>query len=68
MVWTVFATSVSQALVMERALGMSTGHAETFNYCEQWLRRLEGDPVTAGDAKPVSDHQARIEQSAPFGP
>ena len=38
-VWTVFATSVSQALVMERALGMSTGHAETFKYCEQWLRR-----------------------------
>ena len=67
-VWTVFATSVSQALVMERALGMSTGHAETFKYCEQWLRRLEGDPVIAGDAKPVSDHQARIEQSAPFGP
>ncbi|PRC61372.1 TetR family transcriptional regulator, partial [Mycobacterium sp. ITM-2017-0098] len=26
-VWTVFATSVSQALVMERALGMNTGHA-----------------------------------------
>jgi AcrR family transcriptional regulator len=67
-VWTVFATSVSQALVMERALGMSTGHAETFTYCEQWLRRLEGDPVTAGDANPGSDHQARIEQSAPFGP
>ena len=41
-VWTVFATSVSQALVMERALGMSTGHAETFAFCEEWLRRLEG--------------------------
>jgi TetR/AcrR family transcriptional regulator len=54
--------------VMERALGMSTGHAETFKYCEQWLRRLEGDPVTVGDATPGSDHQARIEQSAPFGP
>ena len=67
-VWTVFATSVSQALVMERALGMSTGHAETFRYCEQWLRRLEGDPVTGGDARPGGDHQARIEQSAPFGP
>jgi AcrR family transcriptional regulator len=44
-VWTVFATSVSQALIVERALGMTTGHAETFAYCEQWLRRLEGDPV-----------------------
>ncbi|HEX2212641.1 MAG TPA: helix-turn-helix domain-containing protein [Mycobacterium sp.] len=43
-VWTVFATAVSQAIVMERALGMSTGHAETFEFCEQWLRRLEGEP------------------------
>ena len=43
-VWTVFATSVSQAMVMERALGMSTGHAETFAFCERWLRRLEGEP------------------------
>lgn len=44
-VWTVFATAVSQAIVMERALGMSTGHAETFAFCETWLRRLEGDPL-----------------------
>ncbi|MGV0848883.1 TetR/AcrR family transcriptional regulator [Mycolicibacterium phlei] len=43
-VWTVFATSVSQALVVERALGMTTGHAETFEFCEKWIRRLEGDP------------------------
>ncbi len=43
-VWTVFATSVSQALVMERALGMDTGHAETFAFCEQWIRRFEGEP------------------------
>lgn len=46
-VWTVFATSVSQAMVVERALGISTGHAETFAFCEQWLRRLEGDPLPA---------------------
>lgn len=49
-VWTVFATSVSQVMVMERALGMSTGHAETFAFCEQWLRRLEGEPLDSGDA------------------
>ena len=68
-VWTVFATSVSQGLVMERALGMSTGHAETFAYCEQWIRRLEGEPLSA-DAWIVesSGHQLRIEQSAPLGP
>src|SRR6476469_3672919 len=49
-VWTVFATSVSQGLVMERALGMTTGHAETFAYCEQWIRRLEGEPHPGEDA------------------
>lgn len=58
-VWTVFATSVSQALVMERALGISTGHAETFAYCEQWLRRLEGEPLPA---------TVDVEASAPSHP
>ena len=67
-VWTVFATSVSQGLVMERALGMTTGHAETFAYCEQWIRRLEGEPLPADDGVVISGHQLRIEQSAPFGP
>ncbi|MCV7281138.1 TetR/AcrR family transcriptional regulator [Mycolicibacterium flavescens] len=50
-VWTVFATSVSQSLVVERALGMSTGHAEVFAFCEAWIRRLEGDPLPAGSTK-----------------
>jgi AcrR family transcriptional regulator len=63
-VWTVFATSVSQGLVMERALGMTTGHAEILQFCEEWLRRLEGEPPDVDGA----DHQLRIEQSAPFGP
>jgi TetR/AcrR family transcriptional regulator len=63
-VWTVFATSVSQAMVMERALGISTGHAETFDFCERWLRRLEGEPLPLD----APDHQERIEQSAPLGP
>ncbi|KUI16481.1 TetR family transcriptional regulator [Mycobacterium sp. GA-1285] len=45
-VWTVFATSVSQGLVVERALGMTTGHAETFAFCEKWIRRLEGEPLS----------------------
>ena len=66
-VWTVFATSVSQGLVMERALGMTTGHAETFAYCEQWIRRLEGEPLP-DDLIVNSSHQLRIEQSAPLGP
>ena len=55
-VWTVFATSVSQAMVMERALGMSTGHEETFAFCEGWLRRLEGEPQEdMAPAVPVAD-------------
>ena len=41
-VWAVFATSVTQVLVMERALGMSAGHAEMLAFCEEWLIRLEG--------------------------
>ncbi|MBX7434987.1 TetR/AcrR family transcriptional regulator [Mycobacterium sp. Y57] len=48
-VWTVFATSVSQALIVERELGIDTGHAETFEFCERWLRRLEGDPLPLPD-------------------
>ena len=62
--WTAFATSVSQAIVMERALGMSSGHDETYKYCEAWLRRLEGEPLPAPD----HDYQLRSEQSAPLGP
>ncbi|UXA16568.1 TetR/AcrR family transcriptional regulator [Mycobacterium sp. SMC-4] len=46
-VWTIFATAVSQAIVMERALGISTGHDEAFAFCEEWLRRLEGEPLPA---------------------
>jgi TetR/AcrR family transcriptional regulator len=67
-VWTVFATSVSQAMVMERALGITTGHAETFEFCEQWLRRLEGEPLPLDETDAAGGHQLRIEQSAPLGP
>ena len=43
LVWAVFATSVSQVLVMERELGISLGHTEMLAFCEEWLRRLEGE-------------------------
>ncbi|GLP74499.1 TetR family transcriptional regulator [Mycobacterium antarcticum] len=42
-VWAVFATSVSRVLIMEQALGMSAGHDEMLAFCEDWLRRLEGE-------------------------
>lgn len=44
-VWAVFATSVSRVMVMERALGMSSGHDEMFAFCEGWLRRMEGERI-----------------------
>lgn len=43
-VWTFLATSVSRVMVMEQALGMSSGHAEVLAFCEGWLRRIEGEP------------------------
>jgi AcrR family transcriptional regulator len=42
----VLMTSVSRVLVMERTLGISLGHAETFEFVERWLQRLEGVPKT----------------------
>jgi hypothetical protein len=39
-------TSVSRVLVIEQALGMSAGHAETVAFVERCLHRLEGDPDT----------------------
>jgi hypothetical protein len=32
-------------LVLEQSLGISFGHAEMLSFCEDWLRRLEGDRV-----------------------
>jgi TetR/AcrR family transcriptional regulator len=46
-VWALFATSVSQVLVLERALGMTNGHAEMLAFCEEWLRRFEGERIPA---------------------
>ncbi|MCW2654572.1 MAG: hypothetical protein QOE41_4934 [Mycobacterium sp.] len=40
----VLVMGVSQLLVMEEALGMSAGHAETVEVVESYLRRLEGEP------------------------
>jgi AcrR family transcriptional regulator len=43
-VLTVLLTSVSRVMIMEQALGMTVGHAETAAFVERWLRRLEGGP------------------------
>ena len=44
LVWSVLMTSVSRVLVIEQALGMSAGHAETVEFVERYLHRLEGEP------------------------
>jgi TetR/AcrR family transcriptional regulator len=62
LVWSVLMTSVSRVLVMEQALGMSAGHAETVEFVERYLHRLEGDP------EGLPAHQLRSEQITPLAP
>jgi AcrR family transcriptional regulator len=62
LVWSLLMTSVSRVLVMEQALGMSAGHAETVEFVERYLHRLEGDP------EGLPAHQVRSEQSVPLAP
>ena len=40
----VLMTGISQVIVLEEALGVFTGHAETRAMVEQVLRRLDGEP------------------------
>ena len=47
LVWSLLMTSVSRVLVMEQALGMSAGHAETVEFVERYLHQLEGAPEIA---------------------
>lgn len=49
MVLMVLMTSASRMLIMEQeALGMTLGHAETVEFVERWLHRLEGEPQVNG--------------------
>jgi AcrR family transcriptional regulator len=68
-VWTVLMTSLSRFLVLEQAVGIVGGHAETLELVERYLRRLEGEPQpVAGMPATWVVHQDRSEQSAPLGP
>ena len=68
-VWTVLMTSLSRFLVLEQAVGISGGHAETLELVERYLRRLEGEPQPIAGIPPAwLVHQLRIEQSTPLGP
>ncbi|CAJ1503353.1 helix-turn-helix domain-containing protein [[Mycobacterium] kokjensenii] len=45
MVLILLMTSASRMLMIEKeALGMTLGHAETVEFVERWLHRIEGDP------------------------
>jgi AcrR family transcriptional regulator len=68
-VWTVLMNSLSRMLVLEQAVGMSAGHAETTELVESHLRHLEGEPQPIAGMPPAwVVHQLRIEQSTPLGP
>lgn len=68
-VWTVLMTSLSRFLVLEQAIGMSAGHAETVELVESYLRGLEGEPRPIEGIPPAwVVHQFRNEQSTPLGP
>ncbi|MBV8349919.1 MAG: TetR/AcrR family transcriptional regulator, partial [Mycolicibacterium sp.] len=41
----VLVMGVAQLLVIEKTLGMSSGHAQTVEIVERYLRQLEGEPA-----------------------
>ncbi|MDM4142788.1 MULTISPECIES: TetR/AcrR family transcriptional regulator [Mycobacterium] len=68
-VWTVLMSSLSWFLVLEQAVGIYGGHAETVELVETYLRRLEGEPRPLEGIPPAwVVHQFRNEQSTPLGP
>jgi AcrR family transcriptional regulator len=68
-VWTVLMTSLSRFLVLEQAVGISGGHAETLELVESYLRRLDGEPQPIEDVPSAwMVHQVRSEQSTPLRP
>ena len=65
----VLMSSLSRFLVLEQAVGISDGHAETVELVENYLRRLEGEPQPfAGVPETWVVHQFRSEQSTPLRP
>jgi hypothetical protein len=46
-------TGLSQVLVLEKALGITSGHDETVALVERYLRELEG-PTAGGDRRDPS--------------
>lgn len=68
-VWAVLMSSLSRFLVLEQAVGISGGHAETKELVESYLRKLEGEPQpVTGVPETWVVHQFRSEQSTPLGP
>ncbi|WP_025737980.1 TetR/AcrR family transcriptional regulator [Mycobacterium genavense] len=68
-VWTVLMSSLSWFLVLEQAVGIYGGHAETVELVESYLRRIEGEPQPIPEVpQPWVVHQLRSEQSTPLRP
>ncbi|BBX41799.1 TetR/AcrR family transcriptional regulator [Mycobacterium simiae] len=68
-VFTVLMSSLSRFLVLEQAVGISAGHAETRQLVESYLRRLEGEPQPIpGIPEAWVVHQFRSEHSTPLSP
>jgi AcrR family transcriptional regulator len=57
----VLIASVSRSLVMEDELGMTVGHAETYEFVEHWLERLEGEPIAP--RRPAARPSARTRRA-----
>lgn len=55
----VLMTSASRMLIIEHeALGMTLGHAETIEFVERWLERLEGAPLPPVSGAALSEPAA----------
>jgi AcrR family transcriptional regulator len=61
----VLVTGLSQILVLEEALGMTTGHAELRELVEEWISRYE--PVATGSSAPRPARRGASARSRPTG-
>jgi AcrR family transcriptional regulator len=59
----VLMTALSRTLVMEEAIGFTSGHAETRAFVEEWLTRLEGAPIEGEPAEGATGRSRRTRRS-----
>lgn len=59
-VWSVLLTGLSTVVAMGEALGISSGHAETVELVERYLRLMEGEPPAADSVTSGESSTARL--------